>query len=391
MNVNKLFYKNLFKGLLSDPCQVEFWDGDIHQFGEGDTKLRIILREPIPKSELIGDASLAFGKAYMQDKIEIEGSVREVIESLFKNQDSFLHQSPAYLKLSKLITNGVRKSKENVQYHYDIGNDFYRLWLDETLTYSCAYFKFPEDTLVQAQGNKVDHILRKLNLHKGQRLLDIGCGWGELILAAAQKYQVKALGITLSQEQFEQVRSRIEHEHLQDLVDVQLLDYREIKDQVFDRVVSVGMLEHVGREHLGEYFVTVQKLLIDGGISLLHSITGRDEHGTNSWINKYIFPGGYIPMVSELISQMERHNFYLLDLESLRSHYTRTLEHWIHNFEQALPKVRETKDESFIRMWRLYLQSSAASFNCGNIDLHQFLFSKGPNNCLPWTRDYIYK
>ncbi|HWQ43682.1 MAG TPA: cyclopropane-fatty-acyl-phospholipid synthase family protein [Desulfosporosinus sp.] len=391
MNVNKMFYQNLFEGLLSDPCEVEFWDGDIQQYGEGDTKLRIILREPIPKAELIGDASLALGKAYMQDKIEIEGSVREVIESLYKNQDSFLHQSPAYLKLSKFITNGVRKSKENVQYHYDIGNDFYRLWLDETLTYSCAYFKSPEDTLVQAQKNKVDHILRKLNLHKGQRLLDIGCGWGELILAAAQQYQVKALGITLSQEQFEKVRSRIEDEHLQDLVEVQLLDYREIKNQVFDRVVSVGMLEHVGREHLDEYFASVQKLLIDGGISLLHSITGRDEHGTNSWIDKYIFPGGYIPMASELISQMERHNFYLLDLESLRSHYTRTLEHWSNNFEEALPKIRETKDESFIRMWRLYLQSSAASFNCGNIDLHQFLFSKGPNNDLPWTRDYIYK
>ncbi|HUS88806.1 MAG TPA: cyclopropane-fatty-acyl-phospholipid synthase family protein [Desulfosporosinus sp.] len=390
MNVDKLFYENLFEGLFSDPCQVEFWDGDIKQFGEGDTKFRIILREPIPKSEIIGDSSIAFGEAYMQDKIEIKGSVRDVIESLYKNQDSFLHQNSAYLKLAKFIFNGVRKSKENAQYHYDIGNDFYRLWLDDTLTYSCAYFKSPEDTLFQAQKDKVDHILRKLNLQEGQRLLDIGCGWGELIFAAAQKCHVKALGITLSQEQYKQVRSRIEHEHLKDWVDVQLLDYREIKDQVFDRVVSVGMLEHVGKEHLGEYFATVQKLLVDGGISLLHSITGRDEKGTNSWIHKYIFPGGYIPMVSELIRQMESHDFYLLDVESLRSHYTRTLEHWAHNFEQALPKIRESKDESFIRMWRLYLQSFAASFNCGNIDLHQFLFSKGPNNHLPWTRDYIY-
>ena len=390
MNVDKLFYVNLFEGLFSDSCQVEFWDGDIKQFGEGDTKFRIILREPIPKSEIIGDSIMAFGEAYMHGRIEIEGSIRDVIESLFKNQDSFLYQSPAYLKLVKFISNGIKKSKENTQFHYDIGNDFYRLWLDDTLTYSCAYFKSPKDNLVQAQKNKVDHILRKLNLQEGQRLLDIGCGWGELILAAAQKYHVKALGITLSQEQYEQVRSQIEHEHLKDWVDVQLLDYREIKDQVFDRVVSVGMLEHVGKEHLGEYFATVQKLLVDGGISLLHSITGRDEKGTNSWINKYIFPGGYIPMVSELIRQMESHDFYLLDVESLRSHYTRTLEHWAHNFEQALPKIRESKDESFIRMWRLYLQSFAASFNCGNIDLHQFLFSKGPNNHLPWTRDYIY-
>ena len=390
MNVDKLFYENLFEGLFSDPCQVKFWDGDIHQFGEGEPKFQIIFREPLSKSELIGDSSLAFGEAYMQDKLEIEGSVREVIESLYKNPDSFLHQNPAYLKLAKFISNGIRKSKENVHHHYDIGNDFYRLWLDDTLTYSCAYFKSPEDTLVQAQKNKVDHILRKLNLHEGQRLLDIGCGWGELILAAAQQYRVKALGITLSQEQYEQVKSRIEQEHLQDRVDVQLLDYREINDQVFDRIVSVGMLEHVGKEHLGEYFATVQKLLVDGGISLLHSITGRDGNGTNSWINKYIFPGGYISMVSELVQQMESHDFYLLDVESLRNHYTRTLEHWAHNFEQALPKIRETKDETFIRMWRLYLQASAANLSCGNIDLHQFIFSKGPNNHLPWTRDYIY-
>ncbi|KUO72428.1 MAG: SAM-dependent methyltransferase [Desulfosporosinus sp. BRH_c37] len=390
MNVDKLFYENLFEGLFSDSCQVNFWDGDIHQFGEGDPKFQIILREPIPKSELIGDSSLAFGEAYMQDKLEIVGSVRDVIESLYKNQDSFLHHNPAYLKLAKFISNGVRKSKENVHHHYDIGNDFYRLWLDDTLTYSCAYFKSPEDTLVQAQKNKVDHILRKLDLQEGQRLVDIGCGWGELILAAAKQYHVKALGITLSQEQYDQVKSRIEQEHLNDWVEVQLLDYREIKDQVFDRVVSVGMLEHVGKEHLGEYFATVQNLLVDGGISLLHSITGRDDNGTNSWINKYIFPGGYIPMVSELIRQMESHDFYLLDVESLRNHYTRTLEHWAHNFEQALPKIRESKDESFIRMWNLYLQSCAANFNCGNIDLHQFIFCKGPNNHLPWTRDYIY-
>jgi len=391
MNVDKIFYKNLFKGLFSDRYQVEFWDGDMDQFGEGETEFRIILREPIPNSEIIGDSSLAFGEAYMHGKIEIEGSVRDVIESLFNNKDSFLHQSPAYLKLAKFISNGIKKSKENVQFHYDIGNDFYRLWLDETLTYSCAYFKSPEDSLVEAQKNKIEHILRKLNLQEGQRLLDIGCGWGELIIAAAQKYRVKALGITLSQEQYDQVLIRIDSENLNDLVEVQLSDYREIRDHVFDRVVSVGMLEHVGKEHLGEYFATVRVLLTEEGISLLHSITGRDGSGTDSWIDKYIFPGGYIPTVSELIKHMESYGLYLLDAESLRNHYTRTLEYWAHNFEQALPLIRESKDESFIRMWRLYLNSCAASFHCGNIDLHQFLFSKGPNNRLPWTREYIYK
>lgn len=391
MDVDKVFYKNLFKNLFMEPCLVEFWDGDVEQYGEGEAKFRLILREPIPKSEIIRDPSLAFGEAYMDGTIEIEGSVRDVIESLYNNHDSFLHQNPAYLRLAKFMSNGIKKSKENAQYHYDIGNDFYRLWLDETMTYSCAYFKSPEDSLLQAQKNKIEHILCKLNLQEGQRLLDIGCGWGELILAAAQKYRVKALGITLSEEQYDKVRSRIVAENLNGLVEVQLLDYREIKDRTFDRVVSVGMLEHVGKEHLGEYFATVERLLEPEGISLLHTITGRDESATNSWTNKYIFPGGYVPTVSELIKHMESYGFYLYDAESLRNHYTHTVEHWAHNFEQALPQIRQSKDETFIRMWRLYLHSSAASLHSGNIDLHQFLFSKGPNNRLPWTREYIYQ
>lgn len=390
MDVDKLFYKNLFKNLFSLPCLVEFWDKEVVQYGEGDAQFRIILHKPIPKSKIVGDPSLAFGEAYMHGNIEIKGSVRDVLESLFNNKDSFLCNTPTYLKVAKFISNGVRKSKENVQYHYDIGNDFYKLWLDETMTYSCAYFRSSEDTLTQAQKNKIDHILLKLDLHEGQSILDIGCGWGELILTAAREYRVKALGITLSKEQYDKVRFKIDRENLSELVDVRLLDYREIRDQLFDRVVSVGMIEHVGKEHLNEYFSTVHHLLNDEGISLLHCITGRDGSGTNSWINTYIFPGGYIPSVPELVKHMENYSFSLYDVESLRNHYTRTLEHWTQNFEQALPQVRENKDETFIRMWRLYLNSCAASFHSGNIDLHQLLFSKGPHNSLPWTRNYIY-
>lgn len=390
VKVDKVFFKNLFQSLLGDPYQVEFWDGEILQFKKGEAKFRIILREPIPKSEIIADPSLAFGEAYMHGKVEIEGSVREVMEALYTNTESFLHHSPAYLKLAKIITNGIKKSKENAQFHYDIGNDFYSLWLDETMSYSCAYFKSEEDTLAQAQENKLEHILRKLNLEPGQSLLDIGCGWGEMIITAAKKYRVKTLGITLSQEQYDKVRGRIAQENLSEWVDVRLLDYRELKNQMFDRVVSVGMLEHVGKEHLREYFTAVKKLLKDEGISLLHTITGRDGHATNSWIDKYIFPGGYIPTVSELMAHMESCGLYLFDAESLRNHYTRTLEKWAENFEKALFIIRESKDQVFIRMWRLYLHSAAASFHTGNIDLHQFLFSNGVNNHLPWTREYMY-
>jgi Cyclopropane fatty acid synthase and related methyltransferases len=390
MNIDKTFYQNLMKGLFADPCEVRYWDGEVVNYGGGEAQFRININEPLPKSEILSDPSMAFGEGYMQKKIDIEGNVQGVIESLFNNQDSFLHQNKPYIKLVNVFANNLRKSKENIQFHYDIGNDFYRLWLDDTMTYSCAYFRSPEDSLTQAQKNKVVHILRKLNLQPGQTLLDIGCGWGELILNAAKTYQVKALGITLSSEQYSRVQERILDEGLQELVEVQLIDYRELKGKTFDRVVSVGMIEHVGKEHLEEYFSTVKKLLNQGGASLLHCITGYEEGGTNSWINKYIFPGGYIPVVQELVKQLADNSFYLVDLESLREHYTRTLEHWSQNFEKNLPEIQKMRDETFIRMWRLYLSSCAASFHCGNLDLHQFLFTKGVNNSWPMTRSYVY-
>lgn len=390
MNIEKTFYQNLIKGLFSDPCEVRYWDGEVVNYGDGKAQFRIDINEPLSKSEILSDPSLAFGEGYMQKKIDIEGSVQEVIESLFNNQDSFLHQNNTYVKLVNVFSNNLRKSKENIQFHYDIGNDFYRLWLDDTMTYSCAYFMEPEDSLTQAQKNKVDHILRKLNLQPGQTLLDIGCGWGELILSAAKTYQVKALGITLSSEQYSRVLKKIQDEGLQELVEVQLTDYRELKGKTFDRVVSVGMIEHVGKEHLEEYFFTVKALLNQGGASLLHSITGYEEGGTNSWINKYIFPGGYIPVIQELVKYLADNSLYLIDLESLREHYTCTLEYWSKNFEKALPQIQRMKGDTFIRMWRLYLCSCAASFHCGNLDLHQLLFTKGVNNSWPMTRSYVY-
>lgn len=390
MDINKVFYKNLFKNLFSHPCDVQYWDGEIEHLGIGESKFKLTFNEAISKSDIISDPFMAFGEGYMNKKIEIEGSVQEVIESLYNNSESFLYHTNEFSKLKKIITNNIKRSKENIQHHYDIGNDFYRLWLDETMTYSCGYFKKLDDSLNTAQKNKVEHILRKLHIEEGQTLLDIGCGWGQLIITAAKQYKVKALGITLSSEQYEKVKQRIELEGLNDLVEVQLIDYRELKNRKFDRIVSVGMMEHVGKEHLHEYFSAVNELLENHGLSMLHCITGRNENQVNSWIDKYIFPGGYIPSIRELISEITSNNFYLTDLESLRRHYAITLEHWAKNFEDAVPEVKKTKDEAFIRMWRLYLNGSAAAFNCGNIDLHQFLFTKGVDNELPLTREYMY-
>ncbi|MBX4264853.1 cyclopropane-fatty-acyl-phospholipid synthase family protein [Clostridium estertheticum] len=388
---DKLFYKTLLKSMFSDPFEIRFWDGDEEKYGEGESKFKIILNEPIPKGDIINNPSIALGEGYMTKKLEVVGSVQSVIESLYNNKESFLKKSAKYQHLIKKIKNSIKRSKDNIEFHYDIGNDFYKLWLDDTMSYSCGYFKNDTDSLYQAQINKINHILKKLNLKEGQTLLDIGCGWGELIISAAKQYKVKAVGITLSEEQFEKVNERIKAEGLEDLVEVKLEDYRELKNLRFDRIVSIGMLEHVGLDNLSEYFYVVNSLLNDKGLSLVHCITGINEGGTNTWIDKYIFPGGHVPAIKTIISDIAEQDFELIDIESLRRHYGKTLEHWAENFENALPIIAKSKDEMFIRMWRLYLNSCAASFNCGNINLHQILFAKGVNNDLPLTREYLYK
>ncbi|MBU3155935.1 cyclopropane-fatty-acyl-phospholipid synthase family protein [Clostridium estertheticum] len=388
---DKLFYKTLLKSMFSDPFEIRFWDGDEEKYGEGESKFKIILNEPIPKGDIINNPSIALGEGYMTKKLEVVGSVQSVIESLYNNKESFLKKSAKYQHLIKKIKNSIKRSKDNIEFHYDIGNDFYKLWLDDTMSYSCGYFKNDTNSLYQAQINKINHILKKLNLKEGQTLLDIGCGWGELIITAAKQYKVKAVGITLSEEQFEKVNERIKAEGLEDLVEVKLEDYRQLKNLSFDRIVSIGMLEHVGLDNLSEYFHVVNSLLNDKGLSLVHCITGINEGGTNTWIDKYIFPGGHVPAIKTIISDIAEQNFELIDIESLRRHYGKTLEHWAENFENALPIIEKSKDEMFIRMWRLYLNSCAASFNCGNINLHQILFAKGVNNDLPLTREYLYK
>jgi cyclopropane-fatty-acyl-phospholipid synthase len=388
---DKVFFKTLFKNLFSETFELQLWDGSSEIYGDGIPKFKIIFNEPIPKSDIINDPSIAFGEGYMTKKFDIHGNIEEVVEALYDNKESFLGSTSKFSHLIKVVKNNLKNSKENIEFHYDIGNDFYKLWLDDTMTYSCGYFKSQEDSLTEAQKNKVNHILKKLNLQDGETLLDIGCGWGELIITAAKMYKVKATGITLSTQQFEKVKERIESEGLNDLVDVKLIDYRELKDIKFDKIVSVGMLEHVGKEHLCEYFSAVNKLLNKEGLSLLHCITNTSDDGVNSWINKYIFPGGYVPSIQELISNMSDLDFNIIDVENLRLHYAKTLECWYDNFQQALPEIEKNKDETFIRMWELYLNSCAASFKSGNINLHQFLFSKGVNNNIPWTREYMYK
>lgn len=393
MDLDRIFLSKFLKEMFSDTIKVKYWDGTEEKYGDGQEKFEIILNDHISKKDILRDPFLTLGEAYMDKIIDVKGNVLELIESIYKNKESFLNKAHIFSKIYKVLPNTVKRSKKDIEYHYDLGNDFYSLWLDKTMSYSCAYFQHENDSLYQAQVNKVQYILKKLNLKEGQTLLDIGCGWGELIISAAKKYGVNALGITLSKEQFEKVKSRIKENNLEGKVDVKLADYRELvkEKKEFDRIVSVGMIEHVGRKNLHFYMEAVNSMLKRGGVSLLHCITAQTESEVNQWIKKYIFPGGYIPSIRELVSLMADNDLHLVDAESLRLHYYKTLKYWSDNFEDNLDKIREMKDERFIRMWELYLNACSASFHYGVIDIHQFLFTKGLNNDLSMTRKYLYE
>ena len=392
MNVDKIFIKSFLHTFKDESFCVKFWDGDEVKVGENDPLFKIILKKPIPKKDILTSTTLAFGEAYMNGDLEVEGDFLLMLNTVLKYKEKFTTDFRGLPKIFSNLTS-TKKQKEEVTYHYDIGNDFYKLWLDDTLSYSCAYFKNENESLGEAQLNKIHHLLKKLNLREGITLLDIGCGWGALLIEAAKLYKIKGLGITLSEEQFKAFKERIEKENLQDYLQVKLMDYRELEKSglLFDRVVSVGMLEHVGRSNYDLFMKCVSKVLKKEGVFVLHYISGLYESEGDAWIKKYIFPGGVIPTLREIISLSADYKFYTVDVESLRMHYYKTLIKWAENFEKNTDKVREMFDEKFVRMWRMYLYSCAACFYTGVIDLHQIVFTKGVNNSLPLTREYLYK
>lgn len=361
---------------------------EFHVVGTGPVQFKVTLKRELPRRELMRSTSLALGEAYMRGDIEVDRDLYEVLDLFLGEMAHFKRNDRALYKL--LHTSLDQKhQRQQVASHYDLGNDFYKLWLDETMSYSCGYFSGETDTLFEAQVGKVDHILKKLHLKPGMTLLDIGCGWGFLLERAVLHYGVHGVGITLSQEQYKKVQEDIKEKKLEDKMEVRLMDYRELKESgmKFDRAVSVGMLEHVGRGNYDTFLEQVSQVLKPGGLFLLHYISAQKEHGGDPWIRKYIFPGGVIPSFREIVNLLPEYGFYTLDVESLRRHYTRTLLCWRENFQRNQKKIREMYGEEFTRMWELYLASCAATFHNGIIDLHQILMSKGVNNELPMIRE----
>lgn len=392
MDLEKTFLKAFLKNFEEESFIVNLWDGEKVIVGEGEPQFTINIKNPLKKKDLINSTSLAFGEAYMNGNVEFEGDLYTILDVILRHINKFSTKFENLPQIFHKVTN-KSKQKEEVTSHYDIGNDFYKIWLDDTLSYSCAYFKNNDDSLYDAQMNKIHYILRKLNLSEGLSLLDIGCGWGGLLIEAAKIYKIRGLGITLSEEQYKAFKERIEKESLQEYLDVKLMDYRELENSKlsFDRIVSVGMIEHVGRPNYDLFFKNVNVVLKESGLFLLHYISGLKESEGDAWIKKYIFPGGVIPSLREIISISSEYKYHILDVESLRLHYKKTLLMWAKNFDNNIDKIKAMFDDKFIRMWRMYLYSCAASFNNGVIDLHQILFVKGVNNNLPMTRSYMYK
>ncbi len=340
---------------------------------------------------------LYFGEAYTDGKISFEnGNISEFLELALQNIgrektnriSEFINSiRGSYRYLTNF--NFIKKSKMNVAHHYDISDELYFLFLDSMKQYSCAYFKNPSDSLEEAQKNKINHIIKKLNIKENSKVLDIGSGWGHLSMEIAKQAKCQVTGVTLSENQYKYSNAKAKELNLGNQVHFKLMDYREVKEK-YDRIVSVGMFEHVGRKFYKTFFKKVFEIMKDDGITLLHTIGSvNSPRNPQPWITKYIFPGGYTPSLSEIAGPIEKSGLILSDLEVLRMHYAHTLRNWNERFMKNKDKVLKMFDERFYRMFNFYLKSCEMSFLHGDQVVYQLQLTKKLNTA-PSTRDYIY-
>ncbi len=385
MIVEELFIEYLFARIGRPAIQIVFWDGT--QRGDPcSSKRKIIIRNPRGLRRILFDPIMGFCEGFMANDISVEGDLVEVLtemnRGLSRNQP--IHHRRCLLRWPH-FRNSISSSKSRVNHHYDIGNEFYQLWLDPQYVYTCAYYYNSQTSLEQAQIAKLDHVCRKLRLKPGESVIEAGCGWGALALHMARKYGVTVRAFNLSHEQVSFARTRAAQEGLSDRVEFIEDDYRNIQGR-FDAFVSVGMLEHVGAgnyRHLGQM---IDRVLNRGGRGLIHSIGRNVARPLDRWTVKYIFPGAYAPSLREMMDLFEDQGFSVIDVENLRLHYVRTCVDWLARFDQASDQIQKMFDEQFVRMWRLYLAASSAAFQSGDLQLFQVLFARADNNDLAWTR-----
>jgi cyclopropane-fatty-acyl-phospholipid synthase len=366
---------------------IELWDGTV--VGDPQTAVgQILIHNPTALRRLLWYPSLAFGECYSDGSLEIRG---ELIETLIEINRGLSRVRPVNKPPRRFssLSHSLSRSKSSVHHHYDIGNDFYKLWLDPRLVYTCAYYPTPEATLAQAQVAKLDYVCRKLRLKPGERVAEAGCGWGALAMHMAREYGVSVQAYNLSTEQIQHAREWAAAEGLSDRVQFIQDDYRHMTGE-FDAFVSVGMLEHVGPECYRGMGELISRVLTPSGRGLIHSIGRNIARDLDPWTDKYIFPNAYPPSLREMMDIFEGSRLSVLDVENLRLHYARTCADWLANFERHADKVGAMFDERFVRMWRLYLASSSASFATGDLQLFQVVFARAQCNDLPITRSDWY-
>ncbi|MCD1628807.1 SAM-dependent methyltransferase [Marinobacter shengliensis] len=378
----------------SPAIRFQLWNGEVIEPEQGPARFTLHLKDHKALYSLVANPNLAFGDLYSAGRLEVDGELPDLMETLYRSVHAARQKWPKWLdalwKNHNPRATGISEAKENIHHHYDLGNEFYQLWLDNAeMQYTCAYYEHPGNTLEQAQLAKLEHVCRKLRLKPGMTVVEAGCGWGGLARYMARNYGVKVHSYNISREQLAYAQAESERQGLDGLITYVEDDYRNITGQ-YDAFVSVGMLEHVGKENYRALSELIKRSLNPNGIALLHSIGRNRPMLMNAWIEKRIFPGAYPPSIGEFMEICEHGDFSVLDVENLRLHYAQTLSHWAERFEANAERVTEMYDEHFTRAWRLYLAGSIAAFRAGSLQLFQVVFTHGDNNQLPQSRQDLY-
>jgi cyclopropane-fatty-acyl-phospholipid synthase len=386
--------QQIFKAIGPAPLRLSFKNGEEMSPLGVSPVATVVIHDRKTLVRLIIDPEIAFGEAYADGRIEVEGDLAGAMEAVYKSWPSGRADTSSYQRLTSTWmnwrqANSLYGSRNNIHSHYDLGNDFYKLWLDPQLVYTCAYFPSPMATLEKAQEAKLDYICRKLQLRAGERVVEAGCGWGALALHMARNYGVSVKGFNISHEQILYARQRAAAEGLNDKVEFVEDDCRNISGK-YDIFASVGMLEHVNVTDYARLGEVIHRSVGDSGRGLLHFI-GRSHHGAFSrWIRKRIFPGAYAPTLGEAMNVLQPHGYAVTDVENLRPHYAKTLEHWLKRFEESNQQISEMYDPWFQRAWRLYLAGSIAAFRTGTLQLFQISFAGTESRPSSWTRAPLY-
>jgi cyclopropane-fatty-acyl-phospholipid synthase len=388
-----LVTRYLFDADRPPPARVVLWNGESIGPDDGATVATVHVRDPWVLIEALAGGVLAVGDAFAEGRIEVVGDLPRLLESIFQEQigkATWIQRLRTAAATVMPWWNGtIERARSNVQHHYDVGNDFYALWLDEAMLYTCAYFETPGTSLEAAQQAKMAHVCRKLLLRPGDRVIEAGCGWGALALYMAERHGVRVRAFNLSSEQIAFAREAAARRGLNDRVEFIEDDWRNAAGR-FDAFVSVGMLEHVGLESYETFGRIVERVLTPEGRGLIHTIGRARPMAMNPWLQKRIFPGAHIPAISEMMRVFEPSDLAVLDLENLRPHYARTLEHWLERLETNANRIAGLYDEKLVRTYRLYLAASIAAFETGACQLYQAVFSRAASDALPWTRRYQY-